>query len=343
MNKKVLNIIRRLKLFMNKANNSNDMNLYIQVGNLASCLFHLGHMTIEEYNLLSEEINGYWQYEKIVNETTCRKIKELISHNQLLLKLYWNLYKQYEIQNIHYAEYTVNGKNIKQAIEEFFSMLNCRPLYDELQFTGKIIRFDSSDSQSWCINDNGSSYLLLHNYPAENSRYYTCLIHEMGHAYVNHILKGKSIYLEEKIFSETIPFLFERLFHQFLYENNFITKDEYERMVLNFKANCKSKLKLGVMSSQIIESGKYSLHGIKVIPESGWNSNNQFETISTNIEIDCTPWLSLKWTDYIIADIASYKLFCEYQKDKNQFISELPRLVKNLSNLNIDEMIEKYC
>lgn len=344
MDKKVQNIMRRLKLFKKKAKYSNGIEVYFQIDALASCLFHLGYMSLEEYNSLFKKINESWRYfVKVLDRLENAKIKDIVDHNHIFLKMYWDFYKQYETQDIHYTDYIINDKNMNQAIEEFFSILNCRELYDELQITGRIIRFDSSDAESWCVNENGNSYVLLHNHPINSSKYYTCLIHEMGHAYVNHILKEKANYCEYKIFIEIIPFLFERLFHQFLYENNFISKDEYERIVLNFEANCRSQLKLGIMSSQIIESGKYTLTGLKVIPEIDWNKDKQLESILKNIDIDCTPWLSLKWVYYILGNIASRKLFSEFQKDKTVFVSNLPQLVKTLSTLNLDEILEKFC
>ena len=165
----------------------------------------------------------------------------------------------------------------------------------------------------------------------------------MVHAYVNHILKERANYCEYNIFIEVIPLLFERLFHQFLYENNFVSKDEYERIVLNFEANCRSQLKLGIISSEIIESGKYNLRGLKVTPKIDCERDEELETILSGIDIDCTPWLSLKWTYYILGNIVSRKLFSEYQNDKNEFILNLPELVKSFSSLNLDEMIDKYC
>ena len=42
---------------------------------------------------------------------------------------------------------------------------------------------------------------------------------------------------------------------------------------------------IGIRSAQIVESGKYMLDGLNVITEDDWNSDNQLEKVTTNIDI----------------------------------------------------------
>ena len=343
MNRNVLRLKQNLQTLINKANKTSNCcakhELFFQIDALAAYLYYLGCMSISDYASLLERIDGYFESVSIYDENEI--VEELIKHNTTFLRNYMRLYEIYAKHHIEYVDTSVNYKKISKAVDDFFSVIGCKRLYDNLNNAGKIIRYESKSNSSLCINGgNGTSYILLHNYSRNDIRYHTELVHEIGHAYVNFVLrKNRKV---NGNFSEIIPFLFERLFNQFLYDNNLLSDDEIKRCFLNHEANIKNWIVMGIRTSQVIESKKYTLDGFKVIPNANWSENNVFRIIAPDINL--TPWLTLyNGRYYVVANMASCKLAMDYQFDKTRFISSLPELIKTISNLSLEDLLKMYC
>lgn len=345
-----IKLLNELELLIDKANskeeNTTDIILLRKINAIIQCMRLLGFNSKEERQNLAQKIKGYSEYLDIILTNNEKNNNELIKYNNILLKKYLELYQYYQNVEGAYKETNVNQTRMKKATYEFLEMMGCMQLYEEMNNKEMIIRFNA-ENQNWCIDNYGLSYILLSDISENDSRYYTNLVHEMGHAFSNYILKNEDDWkCDIPVYGEIISYMFERIFFQFIYDNSFLSLDELRKIIAHFEAVKVNSLYYGIGTSQIIESKKYSItKDGHVMPTEDWINNSKSKSIFSNVENidDYTPWISLIRHPYIVGSMASIKLVLEYMKDNKDFISKLPETIMSISKLPTNQLIEKYC
>ena len=116
------------------------------------------------------------------------------------------------------------------------------------------------------------------------------------------------------------------MFIEYLFQNNKITKEEYNILLNNFELNYYSFTRLSLFISDSINFRDYSIndYDISIFCED--------EVISR----------SLTDYNYAIGRIASLKLFDEWKKDDYLFIKNIPNLVDDIYHLSIKDIVNIF-
>ena len=286
-------------------------------------LYDIGKISKKEFDSLFFNI-GEDPLIEIERKEYCDNI---LKYKRQLLCLYENAINVQGKFQSHFYKYIQNNNLLSEAIE-FFKYMNCYSLYKKMD-NNKMICFQTKNVDgNYCYNMGDLSYIMLYkNNPGY--RMGISLVHEMGHAVHNNVSKSMKQYYSTPI-EEIISICFERIFYNFLLENNMIDS-------INFKK-----------ITQTSFSTYYSLTNYAKNMMEGINNFdcciNMFEdNISIHSNDDGTGLVySISNNNFAFANIASAKLFMQYLNDEKYFIIQLSNIINEINQLPMDQLINKY-
>lgn len=270
---------------------------------------------IKAVNSIKNDIEDKLYYEERNNY-----IEILQENNHLLnsffrksLVTYWNyqIKEQTDDTNI----------DIKNDFIKFLKYLNCYDLYNLIDKKGQIAKDSKILKHSVCLDNRLDSYIILKN---KNTFYeYLDLSHEIAHALENKILSKYKRCFDSAYNAEILSITFNRIFIEYLYQNNRINYEKYIILLNNFETNYFNFIRLSLFISDSIYSGYYNI--------------NDYD-ISIFCESDIVN-LSLTDYNYAIGRIWAFKLFSEWEKNDTKFIKEIPRIVEYIYHAKLKELI----
>ena len=206
----------------------------------------------------------------------------------------------------------------------FLKYLNIYNLFKDLLNNKMIGKSNSIGESNLTINNYDNSYIVIGNFLKNSILYYDLFVHEMGHAYVNNILKDKKIYNPNSLYKEIIPITFERIFIDYLKENNLIDLGNLKSLVINEETMRLMEVTYAFKTSDIIKNHSYNL------------KQNDF-ILDEKGEV-----YSFEFYYYVIANIVSIYLLNLYKQDKEKFINNLPGIVNEISDISLQNLFGKY-
>jgi hypothetical protein len=318
--KSLENITRKTELERTRYTNK----LLRQLGKLR-LLYDEGKISTEEYN-------------KIYNDSGFRYFLSLES-SQFTEDFLYNRFRLidiYERIGKLAKKYRTGIKNLdsqpvlNEEVIEFLRYANSLKLYETIKRRGMIVYSEKIQKTGVCISAGKLSYICI---KTPYTRFFRpqeiTLIHEMGHAYNYYCLDGEKRQLfQVNIASEIISILYEKLFFDFLKENGSVSQELLDSMVTSTETIfCKKAEALKkVLDYLDMENQETRINGLSLFYK------------KDNVEHKC----NLTTQAYVIGDLASAKLFGEYQKDREYFISHLPEIIKDINRMSFGEVLDEY-
>ena len=225
--------------------------------------------------------------------------------------------------------YDYNQKdNLLNETVEFFKYMNCYSLYEKLNNNKMICYQEKNINENYCYNMGDLSYIMLYKHNT-GYRMGIALVHEMGHAIHHSIMKSMKQYYPTPI-DEVISICFERIFYNFLLENNMIDSINFEKITHTSFNTYNSFMSYAKSMMEDINNPNYSI--------------NLFEDNISIIDNDDGSRLDydLSYNNYAFANIASAKLFMQYLSDDKYFIKELPNIINDIIHMPMRELINSY-
>lgn len=261
--------------------------------------------------------------DKLYYEERNKYIDILLKNNNLLnsfFKKYLHIYWKYSFNEA--TDYI--NVDIENEFNNFLKYVNCYKLYVLIKEKKQISNKSNILSHSICLDNREDSYIILRNKNVFHE--YLDLSHEMAHVLENNLLSKYRRCFDSPYNVEILSITFNRMFIEYLFQNNKITKAEYNILLNNFELNYYSFTRLSLFISDSINFRDYSIndYDISVFCED--------EVISR----------SLTDYNYAIGRIASLKLFDEWKKDDYLFIKNIPNLVDDIYHLSIKDIVNIF-
>ena len=333
------NLITKAYLMIREINNMPKSNrrltLIHKVDALASFMYYIGYLNLREYH---DILNKIIQNDEI---SMCHKRQNevfinLFENNNLLLQEYQESLEDFNGIKIKKHDTKVNYEKVYGVFVDFLKHLDIYSMYKEM-IKSDMIKSGSKKAKvnimqdGICIDNVGSSYIVLGNLDKNNFDYFSALIHELGHAYVNKIIgKEKLNYYDGEIYREIIPILFERMFVDYLFKSRALDNNKMQNIVLSKEIIAYYNLLLARDAASVIKRDYKSVNHMNYL---------NYSKLLSNKGDDVTPFIH----HYALGYLISSKLFDDYKKDDELFIEELPSIIRDLSKLDVENLLkQKY-
>ena len=250
-------------------------------------------------------------------------INDLLDNNVLLYNFLVNNLKYYWCYIIEKQNDDINI-DIEKSFIDFLKYVNCYDLYHSIKSKDQIAFQSNILKHSICLDNRDDSYIIIKN---KNSLYeYLDLSHEIAHALENKLLAKHKRCFDSPFNSEILSITFNRMFIEYLYQNNIISKEEYLIILGNFEAIYFCFIRSAIFMSDNINMGNYIINDYDI-------------NIFIDEKIDNR---SLTEYNYAIGRIGAFKLFDEWLKNDSLFIKNIPTLVDDLHHCGIKELLDNY-
>lgn len=265
-------------------------------------------------------------YNEAIEKEMDKCFDNLIINRLHLFKLYDEALKLSSLYSFRNRRYDQDDDLVKEAIE-FLKYINCYSLYDTLN-RKSMIGFGNKD-KNVTYNAGDLSYIVLYK---NNPGYYmgVTLVHEMGHAFYNNVLKKMISYYPTPI-EEIISICFERIFMDYLKDNNLITEENYKKLIESSfsKYDYFVKYEKRVMSLFDDPDNKCSCNKDDMM-EITFDTKTGKETYNLN------------HNHYAFGSIASAKLFMQYLDDKDYFVKHLKDIIHSIYQMSFEQLLDEY-
>ncbi|MBQ8891628.1 MAG: hypothetical protein IJ068_02055 [Bacilli bacterium] len=289
----------------------------------ATYMYHTGYLDAFDYGLLLSKLSDKRRQDKIDNFLKNR-VKNFIKYNNNLFSSFAILYNKYKDYDINYVNDYIDYKEISSSMIDFFKYLNIYDLFRNILNNKMIGKSSIIGESNLTINNYDDSYIVIGNFSKNNLLYYDLFVHEMGHAYVNNILKDKKIYNPNTLYKEIIPITFERLFIDYLKENDLLSFKDMKRLIINEETMRTAELSYAFKTCDIIKNHSYKLTRNDIVldeKEEGYSFDFHY---------------------YAIANIVSINLLDLYKKDRIKFINNMPNIVNEISSITLQSLNKYY-
>ena len=275
----------------------------------------------EEFNYVMNKIQSNPAIEMFASERRIA-VNNFLQNNTLLNNFYLDALSIYNKYQISPKEVFFTEKNIKDHFIEFLKYMNCYDLYEKMENKKRITYSSPVIGESICLGNNSNSYILINE--KDNLYRYISLVHELAHALENMILKDRRNYFVLSPTTEVLAITFNRIFLEYLKENDVLSLEDVNQIKNNFEINCYRYLEWCLLITIAVRSKIYRVDNFDI-----------------NISIDNST-IKRKLTDhnYGIGSILSTSLLDMWKKDDKAFISDIPNISFYLSKMNFKEVID---
>ena len=320
-NKYLIKLLKMIKDVNNIKNKDTKTDKIHEISAYGAYLYYIGLISNNDF---TNVINSIRDYEDEINYKEQNEyIDDILKNNNMLNHFFWkNL--------IIYWEYIVHEQidniniNIEKEFNEFLKYINCYELYNTIKRKEQISFQSSILNHSICLDNGSDSFIIIKN--TNKFHEYLDLSHEIAHALENKLLSKYKRCFGSPYNIEMLSITFNRMFIEYLYQNNAITKEELFVLLSNFESNYLGFMKVSALISNSIFYGDYVI--------------NDYD-ISIFCEGDIIN-LSLTDLNYAIGRIAAFKLFDEWKKSDITFIKSIPNLVDDIYHMSIKDIIKTF-
>ena len=309
---------------INKLNNKNEkIEAIYHLTSYAAFLNYCGKITFKDYAYIVLRLTDD-PWEKAYDKERDMVIHELFKNNILLGNYYKNHMLLYNKNNFipKEAEYSFKIRIYKE-FREFLKYMKCDKLYNHLLRNHRI-SFSSTHDNSLCLNDRDESYILI----IEKNPFdrYFVMSHEIAHAYENMIMKDFKTYFERGYNTEIFSLLFNRIFMNYLIDNNCFSIEEKNLLINNFEYNYYNFIFQSYFITEMIKSSKYIVDDYELI----------INIPANQIVCDLTNH------NYALGSIISLYLLNKWRKSDTIFINNLPNQIKDIRHMNLSELLNNF-
>ena len=321
-NEKLIELLKLIKEVNSNINDEDRMDKIHHISSYGAYLYYTNQISSNDFinsiNCIkndTEDIKYYFERNEY--------IKILLSSNSELNKLFRNTLEIYWNYIINDVSENINT-SIDSDLIEFLKYINCYNLYLDIKNNNQIAYESNILKHSVCLDNRDNSYIIIKN----KNNFHNCLdiSHEIAHALENKLLSKYKRCFDSPYNVEILSITFNRMFIEYLYQNNRIKSNEYLTLLNNFETNYFSFIRLSLFISDSIYSGYYSI--------------NDYD-ISIYCEEDIIN-RSLTDYNYAIGRICAFKLFDEWQKNDYSFIKNIPNLVSSIYHMSISDIINNF-
>ena len=321
-NEGLIELLRLIKEVNNIHDNNIKCDMIHHISAYGAYLYYTGEISNNDFtnaiNCIKDDIEDRFYYEE-----RNKYIDILLKNNGLLnnfFKKYLNIYWKYSFNDI--TDYI--NVDIEKEFNDFLKYVNCYKLYTLIKEKKQISNKSNILRHSICLDNREDSYIILRN--KNKFHEYLDLSHEMAHVLENNLLSKYKRCFDSPYNVEILSITFNRMFIEYLFQNNKITKEEYNILLNNFEFNYYAFTRLSLFISDSIDFRDYSI--------------NDYD-----IAIFCEDEVinrSLTDYNYAIGRVAALKLFDEWEKDDFLFIRNIPNLVDDIYHLSIKELVNVF-
>lgn len=321
-NKYLIELLKLIKEVNFLTDKDTKMDKVHHISTYGAYLYYIGAISNNDFTNAIMSIKNdiedlrYYEERKVI-------INNLLDNNLLLydafvrnLSCYWKYIIKEKKDNINI--------DIEKEFIDFLKYINCYDLYHNIKENDKISYQSNILKHSICLDDRDQSYIII---KSKNSFYeYLDLSHEIAHALENKLLAKYKRCFDSPFNSEILSITFNRMFIEYLYWNNKISKEEYLTILGNFETNYFYFIRSAIFISDSIKSGNYKIYDYDI-------------NIFCDDKIDNR---SLTDYNYAIGRICAFKLINEWMNNDHLFIKNIPNLVDDLYHSSIKELLDNY-
>ena len=316
---RLLSMVQNANKIYNKNDKCEAIHKIVAYG---SYIYYTGEISNKEFNEALRDVHNDFIDECYYTERN-KCLDELLENNKMLNEFFKEVFLCYSNFNLNIINENIN-KKIKKEFIDFLKYFNCYDLFCKLKDNNCIAYQSKVIRHSVCIDNRELSYIVIK--PSNSFHQYLDLVHEFGHAYENKILSNYRKYFDLSYSSEIISIIFNRIFIEYLFINEAITKEEYLKLLANFE----------LCYYQFVHTSLFITNSIK----SGYYKIGDFD-----ISIFCDDDIvNHSFTDYnyAIGRIICFKLFNDWEKNDLDFIKQLPKLIVDINSMDIVGLIKNY-
>lgn len=316
-----------LMKMVNKSNQLKNENVKEEYINelIAYALFvyYSGYITEEEFNYSISKIQTNPCVASYLRERN-NSINNFITNNSLLNNFYYralSIYQNYDLRPLSVLNI---DKNIKDYFISFLKYMNCYDLYEELENKKRISYESPVLGHSICVGNKSKSYIIIN----ENDNFYRYLTlsHEIAHALENRVLKKRKQYFDSPYINEIMSITFNRIFIEYLKENNVLSGNEINTLKNNIEINCHRYIEWSFIITEAVKHGNFFIDDYDIV-----------------LYIDkLRSKRSLTDHNYGLGSVFSLSLLNMWRKGDRAFINDIPNMLFFLSKMNLKELIELF-
>ena len=319
--------IEKLLKMINEANKVDSLKkkceYMFKLTSYASFIYYSGYVNKKEYNQAMSKIIFDPCEEKYYKERNTI-IYDLITHNTLLNNFFQNILSLYHGYQLEKMDDSQIDKNIEKHFIDFLKYMNCYDLYEDLN-NKKMISYASPIlDYSICINNRDDSYIVV--IEKDNFFRYLTLSHEIAHAFENKILRKKRKYFDASYNTKIVSITFNRIFMEYLFQNNALSSDEFQIIKNNFEVNYFNFLEWSFLISEAIKYNAFDINDYDI-----------------NLYIKNHPTTrSLTDYNYSLGSICSFKLFEKWQQNDVDFLNDLPDILRDIDKMSLVKLVNTF-
>ena len=338
---------------LNASTEKEPRNILIkQLSNEVTFVYYKNLLNGTEYRRILDRIlaNEERKYEAMEKNAIYRR---LAYNNSALDEIYTKVRCIYESYDFYYHNLSFNEKELEEAFTMFLDYVGLSGLYGDIKQNQMFLYGANKikkNQKGLCLPDKELSYIVIGQIRSDRMEYYMNLIYEIALAYVNRVLYdsankpinlGPSFYTMEKdtkinklnfdeykCFYYFFPPTFCRMFFDFLLEKKLFDITKINLMRANNEiVNYERLLEASEICSYIERKAQK-------VPDA-----KRYQEIIRHIGRDISPFIQQE----VLGIIASCKLFLDYRDGKEEFIEDLPYIIKKTRKLALSKLLNTYC
>ena len=299
-----------------------------EMNNIQSRVFYMyekGKISKEEFYKLCIKLRQFLIFYSGKNDY----IEDILTNRFKLLDIYkgvLDISRDYKIEG-----YTIpfNDSELKKYFNEFLKYIKCDKFYELLKRKGMIyIPNDTKLMEGFggYTTHYGKYSYIVYRKIRDEIIFYSGLAHELGHAYSHYVLANcKRIHHGDKIDSEALSALFEKLFLNYLLENSNVDKKEVSERVAATESKYLTSTKKANKILDIIDKPSISYTFEDDDIKYTYRNNENVESMYSN--------------NYAIGSLIADKLL---EEDCDYIVSHMSDIIRDIDSSSAEEIIDNY-
>ena len=286
-------------------------------------VYYSGYISEKEFNYALNKIHTNPCVASYLSERNTT-INSFIANNSLLNNLYHSallLYQNYKLEPLHVLDI---NKDIKESFINFLKYMNCYDIYEELENKKRISYTSPVLGHSICVGNRSKSYIVINE--EDNAYRYLTLSHEIAHALENKVLKSRKQYFDSPYVNEIFSITFNRIFLEYLKENNILLNNEINIIKNNVEVNCYRYIEWSFIITEAVKRGNFFVDDYDIVLYIDKLRNKR----------------SLTDHNYALGSLFSLSLLDMWRKGDRAFINDIPNMMFFLNKMNLKELIELF-
>lgn len=306
-----------------------------QMNNYELKKYNMDSDTTKMFNIIQKNLNNF--------------VNQLERCNNKLIEIDFELKNVYDNNNWHKLVNfdSINKDYGKKIVSNFFKLLNDDVfiLYNEMKNSN--ISYSSlheTNLEGTCyeILESKYSYINLDN-SSFNLSSLSTLVHEVGHAYHNYLLRNHPKLTYYTIVDETMSSLFEKLFFKYL-EKNYSNCFNVNALWYEYYSLSYYQLANLLLTSVLLQDKKVIEINSNLRCKTCYSVDEVIE-LAEDLEcvVDDNPNLNIRDYIYLIGDLISDYFLKIMDNDFNEGFKTFCNFMQEANYYAISEILDKYC